>query len=41
MNMRENVNVDFAEVPAENGTFTITIRVVNKIDPVDDLLSGF
>ena len=39
--MRENVNVDFTEVPTENGTFTITIRVLNKIDPVDDLLSGF
>ena len=39
--MRDNVTVDFSEVPEENGTFTITIRVLNKMDPVDDLLSGF
>ena len=41
LSMRDSVNVDFSEIPAENGTFTLTIRVTNKADPLDDLLSGF
>lgn len=41
LNMRDSVHVDFSEIPAENGTFTITVRVTNKADPLDDLLSGF
>ena len=41
LNMRENVNVDFSEIPAENGSFTLSLRVSNKADPLDDLLSGF
>lgn len=41
LNMRDDVNVDFSEIPSENGTFMLTIRVSNKPSALDDLLSGF
>lgn len=38
---RDSIQVDFTELPTEEGLFTLQVHVTEKTDKMDDLLSGF
>jgi hypothetical protein len=41
LSMNDSVNVDFSEMPNEDGSFFVSLRVLEKPSKIDDLLSGF
>ena len=41
LSQRDSIQVDFTELPTEEGLFTLQVRVTEKTDMMDDLLSGF